>query len=280
MMPTMPQPKTHVTHTTETITPQTAQRYLDEHNRLNRPIREWRTKLLAADMTAGRYVENGEGGVTFDWNGDITAGQHTLAAVIRSDTTIRCRVTRGVDPLTRSTTNDSLHQQFADDLGVAGVTNASIAEALLRKIVVWERIAKENKGQGGLMTWKGNRLSRSYLAQEWPTYAAGITTTIHDTMAWRDPWGDVGNRGAMQMFWWILTEKHGYTTQDVEKFFNHVIYGTTNDDNKLHNDLFAPRQVWWLIRAWNAWADNENLTRLQEPKNGYTDPYPKLHRPR
>jgi hypothetical protein len=283
----MPETDTLVTHLTETITPQTAQRYLDE-NKLNRPIREWRVKLLTDDMKAGRYLENGEGGVTFDWNGNIAAGQHTLTACIRSGTTIRCRVTRGVAPESRATMNDSMHQRFSDDLAIAGVGNSSAAESLLRKAVVWEHVAKENKGQGGLLTWRTAKMSRSALAGEWPTYATGISTTLNDTKIWAERWKGIGNRGALQMFWWIITEKHGYPTEDAEEFFSHVIYGSQGEDKvmfrklamKLAENADAARQVFWLTRAWNNWVLQENVSKLQEPKGGMTDPFPRLRRPR
>ena len=279
--------ETQVAHTTETITPELAQKYLDQ-NKLNRKIKEWRVKLLIADILNGEYLENGEGGVTFDWNGNIAAGQHTLTAVIRAGKPITCRVTRGVDPAARATMNDSLHQQFSDDLTVAGVHNAAAAEALLRKIIVWEAVAKANKGQGGLMGWRGNRVSRSQLASEWPTYAAGITGTINNAKTWRDLWGGLGNRGAMHMFWWILTEKHGYNTGDVEEFFSRCVYGSQDEtDRVLFNKLRvklsltpdAPQQVFWLMNAWNKWAAGESVTKLQEPKGGFADPFPKLRRP-
>lgn len=277
-----------VTHITETITPQLAQKYLDD-NKLNRPIREWRVKLLMDDMKAGRYLENGEGGVTFDWNGNIAAGQHTLTACIRSGTAIRCRVTRGVAPESRATMNDSMHQRFSDDLHVAGVSNSSAVESLLRKVVVWENVARENKGQGGLLTWRSYRMSRSALAAEWPTYAVGITATINDTKPWAEHWKGIGNRGALQMFWWIITEKHGYPASDAGEFLNLVIYGSQDETNKilfrkltmkLAQNPDAARQVFWLTRAWNNWVLQEPVTKLQEPKGGLADPYPKLRRRR
>jgi hypothetical protein len=79
-----------VTHTTEEITPEMAELFLEANN-LNRPIRLRRVSELAGDMLAGRWKENGEAGVTFDWNGDIAGGQHTLSAVVQSGVSIRCR---------------------------------------------------------------------------------------------------------------------------------------------------------------------------------------------
>jgi hypothetical protein len=280
--------ETLVTHTNEQVTPAQALKYLKQ-NKLNRPIREWRVKLLAHDMTHGDFKENGEAGITFDWNDNIAGGQHTLNAIIRSGKTITLRVTRGVDPAARFTMNDSMHQQFSDDLGVAGVPSAAAAEALVRKVIVWENVAKEHKGQGGLNYWRGNRISRSQLAAEWPTYAEGINATVQDTKDWRQRWGGIGNRGALQMFWWILTEKHGFPQNSVNEFLSRIVYGSQDEQDriifnrlraKLAADPDTPRQVWWMIRVWNAWTGEEHLKKLQEPKGGFTDPYPKIRRPR
>jgi hypothetical protein len=280
--------QTHVVHSTEDITPELAQKYLDR-NKLNRDVKDWRVKLLVADMLANNFPENGEAGVTFDWNNNIAGGQHTLTAVVRSGRTIRMRVTRGVDPAARSTMNDSLKQRFRDDLTISGVGRAGHAEPLLRKVVVWETVAKANKGQGGLNTWRTTRFSRAQLSQAWPTYAAGITATLENTAPWHDLWKEVGNRGAMQLFYWVLTEKHGFHTEVVNDFLGKVVYGSSDEADR---DLFqklrrrlrlessAEEQVFWLIRVWNAWLGSEHLARLMSPIGGITDPYPKLRIPR
>jgi hypothetical protein len=278
----------HVSHTTETMTPELAQKYLDR-NKLNRDVKDWRVKLLVADMLAHNFPENGEAGVTFDWNNNIAGGQHTLTAVVRSGQTVRMRVTRGVDPAARSTMNDSFKQRFRDDLTISGVGHAGHAEPLLRKVMVWESVAKDHKGQGGLNTWRTTRMSRAALAQAWPTYAAGITATLEATSLWHDLWKEVGNRGAMQLFYWVLTEKHGFPSDVVNDFFGRVVYGSSDTvDRELFQklrrrlmlDRSAEEQVFWLIRVWNAWLGSEKLARLMSPIGGISDPYPKIRQPR
>jgi hypothetical protein len=278
--------KAQVTHVTETITPEIAQKYLAS-NRLNRPLKEWRIKLLQNDMENNHFVENGEAGITFDWNGNIAGGQHTLTAVVRSGVAIKVRVTRGVNPAVRATMNDSLHQRFSDDLTVSGVNNGSQAEPLVRKVIVWERVARENKGLGGLATWRNTRMSRASLSAEWPIYAAGITATLAVTANWHDLWRGVGNRGAMQLFYWVLTEKYGFTQEIAEDYFSRIVYGSQEWDRvlfqklgrKLAENNSAEQQVYWLMRVWNAWVTQEKIAKLQAPKSGYSDPYPKLRRP-
>lgn len=274
-----------VVHATEVITPELARRYLDR-NRLNRPVKEWRIRLLAQDMSNGNFPENGENGVTFDWNGNIAGGQHTLLAIARSGVTLPLRVTRNVDPNARSTMNDSLKQRFSDDLTVAGVVSAVQAEPLLRKVVIWESVARRHKGQGGLAEWRNARMSRAALASEWPGYAAGITATLTETRKYHETFP--GNRGAMHLIWWVLREKHGFPEASVEAFFSRICYGSQEGDMtlfsklrmRLARDKTAESQVFWVLRTWNAWVMGENLSRLQEPKGGISDPYPRLRRPR
>ena len=275
-----------ITYASETVTPELAQKYLNQ-NKLNRPVKQYHVKQLARDMRNDNFPENGENGVTFDWNGNIAGGQHTLLAIVESGKTVTFRVTRGVPPEVRATMNDSLKQRFADDLSVAGVSRSSDAEGLLRKVIVWEQVARENKGQGGLMSWRGNKPSRAQLAQEWPTYATGIVNATVMEPQWHNAWP--GNRGAMLMALWVFREKYGFPQDVVEDFLSRVCYGSSDPEDKMlfarlrsrfAKDESAPAQVFWLIRVWNAWIGGENLTKLQEPKGGIADPYPKVRRPR
>jgi hypothetical protein len=274
-----------ITYVSEAITPELAQKYLNQ-NKLNRVIRPYHVKQLADDMRRDDFPENGENGVTFDWNGNIAGGQHTLMAIVDSGKTVTLRVTRGVPPEVRHTMNDSLKQRFADDLHAAGVGKSSDSEALLRKVIVWERVAKANKGQGGLMGWRGNKPSRAQLASEWPTYAVGIVNAAQAAQQWHGAWP--GNRGAMAMMLWILREKYGFSEVVVNDFFSRVCYGSQDSDtvmfqklrSKFVKDDFAPAQVFWMVRVWNAWVGEEYLTKLQEPQGGFADPFPRVRRPR
>lgn len=137
--------------TYEDITPELAAKWLEDFNHHNRPISERRLRPMIDDMLNGRWKVNAEAGITFDWNGDIAGGQHTLTAVARSGVTIRTRVSRGVDPASRATMNDAHKQRFAHDLALAGVArNTVMEEALLRKVVFWNKVASAHKGIGGL----------------------------------------------------------------------------------------------------------------------------------
>lgn len=272
-----------VTHTTEDITPAIAKLYLQK-NKQNRPIRARRVLELQRDMEAGRWEENGEGGVTFDWNDHIAGGQHTLTAIIASGVTIRCRVTRGVRPQARATMNDSAKQKFADDLHVTGVTLSNQAEALLRKILVWEKAAAGHpRNAGGLKHWTTTRFTRAELAEAWPHYAAGITETLKQTGQWAEAWGIVGNKGALEFTYWLLTVRYENNQASVHSFFDRLAFGSQDEGDQILNRVkmklrrkpnTAPFQVFWLIRGWNAWTRGEKLTKLQISTGGLPENYP------
>lgn len=273
----------HVTHVQEDITPVIAEQYL-QRNLQNRPIRTRRVKELAGDMEAGRWEENGEAGITFDWNNHIAGGQHTLSAIVMSGVTVRLRVTRGVRPQARSTMNDSSKQRFSDDLHVTGIGNSQRAEALLRKILVWEKVAGASpKHLGGLVHWSTTRFTRAELAEAWPKYAGGITDTLKMCQQWAEAWGIVGNAGALEFTCWLLTVRHDNNHASVISYFDRLAFGSQDEGDQILTRVklrlrrkpnTAPYQVFWLIRGWNAWTRGEKLAKLQISPGGLPENYP------
>jgi hypothetical protein len=275
-----------VTHVTEIITPEMAEKYLKQ-NKLNRNIRQWHVKELAEDMTAHRFPENGENGITFDWNGNIAGGQHTLEAIKLSGVTLSLRVTRGIDPGSRPTMNGGLRQRFSDDLSVTGVRNATFMEPLVRTMITWDAVAKTSKGAGGLAAIRTSRISRATLAAEWPRYAAEATATMEAVRPWEGTWP--GNRGVLHFTYWLLVHRTGSNITTVSDFLDRICYGSSeSDDRTMFSSLrkkFSENpskgfQTYFVVRAWNAWCKHENLTKLMMPINGIVDPYPRVHKAR
>jgi hypothetical protein len=78
----------------ETITPTKAKKML-ELNTCNRNVRPGRVNEYANEMTAGRWMETGQG-IVFLEDGSVGDGQHRLLAIIQSGVTIKLPVARGV----------------------------------------------------------------------------------------------------------------------------------------------------------------------------------------
>lgn len=276
------------------ITPELAAKWLADFNRHNRPIFERHWRDLAEDMKDHRFIDTGENGVRFDWDGYICGGQHTLTAIVNSGTTQRLAVTRNVDPAARQVMNDAMKQRFAHDLATMGVgKNAQQLESLLRVALLWDRTALLHKGNGGIATYRtAAKYTRPVLTEEWPKYAVSTVDTMQATMQWNrsDIWP--GNRGAMQFAYWVLVHRFNCNTAAVTDFFNKISYGSSEEDDrvlflklkqKFKDNPDKHLQVYWILRVWNAYHKKEQLTKLQAPKGSIdergrltlTDPYPR-----
>lgn len=88
----------------ETITPKQAEKYL-QFNTSNRTLRKSLVSQYARDMTNSKWKLTHQG-IAFNCDGTLLDGQHRLAAIVESGTTIDMLVVRGVD---------SRHQLVMDD---------------------------------------------------------------------------------------------------------------------------------------------------------------------
>lgn len=78
----------------ETITPKRAALYL-ERNPSNRPLRKGHVLFLAKQMQAGEWQVTHQG-IAFDENGDLSDGQHRLAAIVKAGVPVNIMVSYGV----------------------------------------------------------------------------------------------------------------------------------------------------------------------------------------
>jgi hypothetical protein len=288
---------THPQVTTEhtEITPELAAKWLEDFNRHNRPIFPWHWRDLAEDMLSGRFLDTGENGVSFDWDGYICGGQHTLTAIVHSGCAVRLRVSRNVDPAARQVMNDTLKQRFAHDLATMGANrNANQMESLTRVALLWDRTAQIYRGKGGIATYRtAAKYTRSVLTSEWPKYAASVTETMDSTSPWNNTQVWPGNRGAMQMIYWTLRYRFDCSHEAIAGFFTKICYGTDDLNegvlflklkNKYNENQDKHIQVYWTLRVWNAVHKGETLTKLQAPRDSIdpvtgkmtlADPYPR-----
>lgn len=285
----------HVAYTEHIdITPAMATEWLEKYNRHNRPIFDYHWRDLAEDMKDHRFIDHGENGVRFDWDGYVCGGQHTLTAIKMSGMTVRLAVTRNVDPAARAVMNDSLKQRFSHDLATMGVgKNRQQLEALIRVALLWDRTALLHRGRGGIATFRSSgKFTRSTLVNEWPKYAETTIDTMNQTSTWNnsDVWP--GNRGAMQFAYWVLVHRFDCSPEAVTDFFDKICYGSSSEADKVmflklrgkfKEDTDKHTQVYWILRTWNHYQQGQPLSKLQAPKGSIdergkmilTDPFPR-----
>jgi hypothetical protein len=119
--------------TWETITPELAARLL-ETSPGNRALRAPSVARWANKMSSGEFEANGET-IKIDATGRLRDGHHRLSACVKSGSSIRSLVVRGLDPSVFATV-DAGHARYAGDrLAMASEKNANVLAAAL----IWQR---------------------------------------------------------------------------------------------------------------------------------------------
>ncbi len=274
------------TYQEEDVTPEIAAKWLEAYNKMNRSIRWHKVAEYSEIMKApGGWKLNGAG-ITLDTDGILVDGQHRLWGVVKSGITIRTLVTRDVSPGVRPTVDENIRRQFADDLTMNGIKNGHSNAALLRRILVWEV-------NGGLATLQKTTVGRPTLSARWPEFAFEITSTYKETSRWQQRFP--GNKGSLHFMYWLLHYHLQYNPSTVDKFFQILTIGSQDPEDKVllrcidelrgeglyrneRGQTGVPYQIYWMIRAWNAWMTGRKIAKLALPTGGLQDPYPELER--
>ena len=142
--------------TIEKITPRKAKAWLAIQS-ANRHVTQSSVDYLAAAMTAGEWMLNGES-IKRNCDGSVIDGQHRLLAVILSGVTIESYVVHGLDSDAYETIDQGRPRGHADVLSRMGVENYTLMAASLRAIICYERY--------GMPVWsvkiRGTEIAEAY----------------------------------------------------------------------------------------------------------------------
>lgn len=116
----------------EKITPEIAASILDhsEEQVRNRTVNQGHVTWLAAQMTAGKWVLNGES-IILDDEGCLIDGQHRLWAVVEAQVAIESLVVRGADRKGFATIDTGTARTLANVLGICNEKYAATVAAAL-----------------------------------------------------------------------------------------------------------------------------------------------------
>lgn len=121
--------------TTEVIAPDIAKVMLSK-TKINRRIIQGHVIKLAREMSAGNWRLTHEG-IAFNARGDLIDGQHRLAAIVKSNVSVRCLVFRGVSNDTMLAVDCGKSRTVYDVLRICGEykgiqkTHISCARAMM-----------------------------------------------------------------------------------------------------------------------------------------------------
>ena len=120
-----------ITSKIEDITPDKAQRWLDNSETINRSYSKAVIASYAETMKNGNWLLNGEA-ITFDRNENLLNGHHRLMAVIESGCTIKSFVVRGIDKKAFSTFDCGRCRTFGQLISMQGFENGNHVAASIR----------------------------------------------------------------------------------------------------------------------------------------------------
>lgn len=127
-----------ITHVTETITPETAARYL-ESNLGNRKMRAHKIKQFASDMKNGRWMLTHQGIAFFD-DGGLMDGQHRLAAVVESGVPVRMVVMRGFGRIVAHAIDSGTKRNEVDAERLNGIVVTPKEVACARAMLIMKQL--------------------------------------------------------------------------------------------------------------------------------------------
>lgn len=105
------------------VTPEMALEWVTEKNHNNRPILPARLRRYSKAMREGRH-QRGVVVISFDTNGNLLNGQHTLQAMVETDTTLKLFVRHDVPPEAFVHMDTGAVRGGKDVLGIAGYSNS------------------------------------------------------------------------------------------------------------------------------------------------------------
>lgn len=131
------------------ITPQIAEELL-KTNTHNRPIRQRHVAWLSKQMELGFWHFTGNS-IKIDKDGHLCDGQHTLHAIIKSQTSQQFVVIGGLDKEAMHVLDTGISRGAGDVLQLNGFTNGNRLAAIARKVLVYKQgeITRALGGIGG-----------------------------------------------------------------------------------------------------------------------------------
>lgn len=263
-----------------TVTPKIAKDWLEENNNRNRNILDHVVDKYARDMLAepSRWVYTGDP-IQFDANGDLLNGQHRLSAVVKSNTAQKFLIVEGLDTEAQDAMDSNAPRRTGQQLQMYGIKNGPQVTSVIRMLLKWDSGSVSRKSV--------------YSTAEIRDFVRDNEVRLNEVMHWYYTIG--GNiplsRSAIGAFVYKLFElSEDYpeftSNEDVLDFLGKMESGADLDpghpiltlrntvlrqrQSKVHRN--AVRDIYSLVRTWNAYATGERYGKLQGPKDGIVTP--------
>lgn len=256
------------------IDPETVERWLGLNKR-NRSLDPRTVDRYARDMEAGAWQFTGEA-IKFNADGDLIDGQHRLAAIIKSGSTVECLVIDGLETVTQDVMDSGRGRTAADALKIRGEPSANHVAAVAA-------IALNMRGD---------------------TYMKGASKLSHtDVINWVEQNQDVHeaiNMARANPIPAVPVSPWAYVLMRLRRIDENQAAKFANDLATLHTDgagdpraallsrltravasretLSRHDQIMLLMRTWNAMRDGKPISKLTViSRDGQPIPIPDPH---
>lgn len=257
----------------EFITPEIAAEYLAANTR-NRKLRERRLTGMVGDMIEGRWKLS-TNAITFDRDGVLLNGQHTLTAIVQSGMAQRLIVCRNWPTEAQDVMDSGAARTFSDALRIAGVSNYNTVAASTRSVYAY-RVNGVLCGTAQL-----KRPTNAQLHQELAAHPLLPSIVPH-----KSPFPGL-NAGMYGGALYLFSRANADDAVEFDRLMRtgdglnvgHPIHTLRDrimrDQAAVHSQLRASVKSVFLVRTWNAWRGGESLVKLQfNPGGARPDRHP------
>lgn len=268
----------------ELIDQERASEYLSTNQRNRKPTESQMMNIQRA-LKNDEWCLNGAT-IVFDSQGELSDGQHRLAAVARTGIPILTLVVRGVEPLVAQDTTDNTRKRtLASQLQMRGENNYKSLASAINAYWQLTNIGAVGPSSGHYPTpTSGLRflerhpnirhsVSLANRVKERPVkYPAGLAGALHYAFAEKSP-------DDADAFWMRLADGSGLTTGDPlfalrERMISDATRGASVQG------MGTRYRAAITIKAWNAWMNGDELKLLKwRPGGANPEAFPAISGP-
>jgi hypothetical protein len=266
----------------QTITPAKASEWL-EANTTNRPVSRTVVRAFAEAMKRGEWIVTHQG-IAFDVSGVLIDGQHRLAAVVDADVPVAMTVFTDVDDGTFDVLDTGKRRNAADVLAIEGEKSATMLAAMVRTVWLFHNRPDLNWSGGAaavtnhqiVQTLEDHPKLRDFVAVG--EQIAAATGMIKSAAGAASYLVEHANRRTNLAPWYEgIIDGAGLKKNDPRLLFRRVMFAMARKQaGQVLRRRDTREHVALYIKAFNAWATDDDITQLRFTTRETMPPVAKL----
>lgn len=254
------------------ITPAQAQDLLDNHNARNRAMKAQGVRRWAAEIEAGRWDPDASD-IKVDWNQNLIDGQHRLAACVLADKAIGTLLRTGLNPDTQRRVDVGIKRNTSDTFKMEGIPWATnTAAGILLRIRYEEGEARGLKVTAKIRPEVSPDMSLEYFrahpmhekmqihADRMYRIGPGIARTVW--FAALPMFAEADEADALRFSEAFVSGEWGGPGSPIQALVRFLSQARTPGIPGFRSSHVNERHLLALVKAWNAWRMQDNLTKI------------------